>query len=650
MCDYFSPGTLHDICGVLLSSDNPAGLFVNRAILVLFAAALVDLAFAVLRIGVNWLFLLIASRRLRRLGADEQLPASLDDALRRLGLRSLGRWTLIGQRVRNLFALRGNNAVSMSVVKEITGERVSLHAGFSRFVAGTLTVIGLIGTVLGLTTAMEKLPQLAEVVRETNRLGPFISHLVSVLGGMKTAFSCTLAGLSTSIVLSVLNFFVQRLEAALYVRLETFSNYRLVPSIVKLSMDQATEEFVHQLDGAATRVNEILDRVDIAGQRYADGVDAVNQAAQSINSAAGDVASAATSVEGATQQMFEAAERVKEGGELFVAAVQTASASQREELEQWRTLSERVGAATDHLGEQVTQLAAATAALQTGADSLSAIQNLPERLEGILTEAMNRAVEAAQHRQNEATGEYLSRLEQFQQSYVDLVLGVQQTVDQLTRHSVEQLQQNVAGTVNKQDDILSELRTLNRHLGSDPVVRELQELRRSLEGRGGSGQASSWTRWGGGSARGNDGHATYGSAAGGDGRGQADWSQAYRATGQHGSADGAAGEQFAAAGDGANSARGKASPKSESKYDDYDGYTTRPEANRTGAGAQADSRGAGGGQDPNSGQGSGAGFGQQPRSGSGAAYGRTTGAGAQGPKSGQGAAGSDKSGRWWRRS
>jgi hypothetical protein len=360
---------------------------------VLFAAALVDLTIAAIRIGHNSRHLANAERAFAQLESPVAAAATLDRFLDALGLPRNAQDTLVVQRIRNLFRLRARRVLDVGVLKEISGERVSLHGGFSRFVAGTLTVLGLIGTVLGLTLAIDRLPSLAEQVKSSGEITTFLDQVLRTLGGMRTAFACTLTGLVSSVALSILNYAVQRWQAGFFVRLETFANAELVPAIVPAPPDHASEEFVRRLDDAGPRLTGILERVDQAVLVFCEGL-----------------ATLATS----TARMDESIARLTTG---------------------------------------MDSLAASADALVTGTTALDDLRKLPQSLQQFLGEAMRgaaAAVEARQEkvateslkRQEQASTEYLSRVDQFfreatasqqqlKESYADLILGVQTGVTEL---------------------------------------------------------------------------------------------------------------------------------------------------------------------------------------------------------------------------
>jgi hypothetical protein len=422
--------TMSNVWQLMFGLQDPLGRLVNQAILVLFFAAVIDLTVAAFRIRQNSHWLSVAQDAFGELESPVAEAATRGRFMLALGLTRAAEDSLVAQRVRNLFRLRARRVLDVGVLKEISGENVSLHGGFSRFVAGTLTVLGLVGTVLGLTLAIDKLPALAASVKSSGEITAFLDQVLQTLGGMHTAFSCTLTGLVSSVVLSVLNYGVQRAQASFFLRLETFANSELVPAIVPAPADHASEEFVRRLDDAGPRLLQIVERIDNAALVFAEGM-------------------------------------------------QTLAASTTKVDESVVRLSTRMDDAVVRLAAKMDALTVSADAFKAGAETFDDVRNLPQSLQQVLQEAMRGAVAAVREpqeafardsvaRQDRASTEYLARVDlffkqtaeshhQLQQSYADLLVGVQHGVGEL-----------LARFADRHDEMLRALRNIETRLAQTP--------------------------------------------------------------------------------------------------------------------------------------------------------------------------------------
>lgn len=423
--------------------EDPLGRLVNQAILALFGLSLVELSFTIGGIVWNEFFLKRAKQLLTAQKSEFTIPSSLDSLLQLLGLKGPGERSLVAQRVKNLFHLRLKGVLDVGVMKEITGVRVSLPGGFSRFVAGSLTVLGLVGTVLGLSLAVRDLAPVMSKLESVRDMTIFSGQMLKTLAGMETAFSCTLTGLICALVLSLCNFVVQRAQTGFYGRLEEFSNYELVPAIVPVPADQAAEEFARRLETAGAEISNALTLADTATQRYVHGASAMTHAASTLTEATQGLR---TDVE----ETRTAAALLRGAAEQFVAASQEISRQNAQQVEQWSAVSGQLRTTVETIKGQVDQIGGAAQALRESTTALQSLRDLPLSLQKVLAEAMTGAVDSAQKRQEEVTKAYLKGVEEFfiritasqqevHKSYSDLIIGVQQSIDQSIAKMMEEI-------------------------------------------------------------------------------------------------------------------------------------------------------------------------------------------------------------------
>lgn len=447
-------GALEDVWTLIFALENPLGRFINQTILGLSALAVVELLLVVLRSVWNGLFITLTRHRIQAIDRSAITRSSLKGLLEGLNLDSWWQQSLlVTQRVRNLYRLRAKRVVDVGVLKEITGEREGMQGGFSRFIAGSLTVLGLVGTVLGLSLAVRDLAPLLSRIESVSDITVFSDQMLKTLAAMETAFSCTLAGLICAFVLSTLNYVVQWIQAHFYGRLEEFSNYELVPLLLPSDSNHATTEFVQTLETTGTTISALVGQVDGATGKFMDS-------ATAVQGAANDMVQASQGLNGNTRLLGEAVKDLQRTSSGFVEAATTLTDQNARQVEQWSAVADQLRTTAGALKEQVEQLCGVAKAFQQGTDALQGIRDLPASLQQVLTEAMRGAVDAAQQRQNKLTDQYIECVEKVfsdlahsqkeqGQFYADLLIGVQESVKKM----LDGLQETVKRRLDGADQI-----------------------------------------------------------------------------------------------------------------------------------------------------------------------------------------------------
>ncbi|ARO15162.1 MotA/TolQ/ExbB proton channel family protein [Ketogulonicigenium robustum] len=164
---------------------------------------------------------------------------------------------------------------SSRTILETVGQRIDEAREFSRYLANTLIFLGLLGTFYGLATAV---PALVDTIRSLNPQGDetgaaifarLQAGLETQLGGMGTAFSSSLLGLSASLIIGLLELFAGRGQNRFYNELEDWlSSFTRVTysgatsgedgtetSVLALVMGQLTDQLA-KLQGQMTTSQE----------------------------------------------------------------------------------------------------------------------------------------------------------------------------------------------------------------------------------------------------------------------------------------------------------------------------------------------------------------------------------------------------------
>src|SRR6266540_3680248 len=108
-------------------------------------------------------------------------------------------------RVRELMAVRAGGPGGAEALRGLAAQRAERLAEVPRYLAGTLILLGLAGTVWGLGAAAAGVYPLLQRTQSLEQLQQLIHPMSAILGGMRTAFGCTAAGVLGSLLLSLLN-------------------------------------------------------------------------------------------------------------------------------------------------------------------------------------------------------------------------------------------------------------------------------------------------------------------------------------------------------------------------------------------------------------------------------------------------------------
>lgn len=252
----------------MLHQENQLGSVVVYVIIAFFVVAMLDIVRTLARVAPERNWLLRARAKFATYDSKEPLPAVRDELLKALDLGTAPDSCLVKRQIGELLRIVPLRGFDASLIRNLAGNQFELGGGFARFAAGTLTVIGLVGTVLGLSIAVGNLPKLGV----GQDITAFTNQMQNILGGMGTAFSCTLAGLFGAVVLSVANWGLRAFQARFIQELDAFVYLELAPVLLPRHEDHSASQFV--------------DRFETAGEKLEDALKAALGAAASLQSGA----------------------------------------------------------------------------------------------------------------------------------------------------------------------------------------------------------------------------------------------------------------------------------------------------------------------------------------------------------------------------
>lgn len=143
--------------------------------------------------------------------------------------------SIIGDRLLALRKMRASHAkVNVQALQEmsIAKEEARQGIGFPSFVVGFAMLLGLLGTIIGLTQMVQTihltLPTAADTLTPAS-WSQSLNNVRDVMSSMKSAFSATLVGLFCSITSSLLNLRLEKRQSRFFEKLERFTIEDLLP-------------------------------------------------------------------------------------------------------------------------------------------------------------------------------------------------------------------------------------------------------------------------------------------------------------------------------------------------------------------------------------------------------------------------------------
>jgi hypothetical protein len=289
----------------------PASAVVNLTIILLFVSGLVDVAAAMRRLRQERNGLRQARTKL-----SAAVTRAAEGATAVLGVLGVSRTSLLGRRVERVLQARGAGLRHPGMLRELTGDRLAGYGALARYIGAILTLLGLLGTVLGLSFALFNIHQALGKANDVAAFSELTRALGQTLLGMRTAFACTLAGLSTALFLSLGNHLVSRFQARVAADLEEFVACELLVALERVDpgADEAARVFARLLVEAGQSLGGLREEVTAAAVQY---VAASQQMAASVQALGASVEAFGHHVAGISEGQRAVAEATRDSGEAL---------------------------------------------------------------------------------------------------------------------------------------------------------------------------------------------------------------------------------------------------------------------------------------------------------------------------------------------
>ena len=228
-----------------------------------------------LHLGWIWIW---ERRYLRRVQTYIRINHGLGDIspelLDKLRTAKVPRFSIIYRRIRDLVQIKQNGGqIDNDTLGDIHTGEASRKAALSSYILGILIILGLIGTLRGLITAITEVQPLLQDIQNLDQLPTISDALRETLAGMNTAFVTTLTGLGTSLLLGFGGWLFNRENSAFLTDFERFVSTEIIPHFTQTpeaSIASAVEQLTQCTDTLKLATKENVQAMHQAIQLLTD--------------------------------------------------------------------------------------------------------------------------------------------------------------------------------------------------------------------------------------------------------------------------------------------------------------------------------------------------------------------------------------------
>ncbi|MCK4390185.1 MAG: hypothetical protein KAV83_08115 [Desulfobacterales bacterium] len=190
------------------------------------------------------------------LEADKQQPRELLDKIENAGL---SRKSFTIQAVKDIQAVKRLDG-NVEIIADALKAAYIYRSSWGRYIAGNLIILGLIGTILGLSQAVINLRGILMGMGSVVSRDAFqriISDMLGSLGFMETAFSSTLCGFFAFLLLSFVNHVYERAKETFGEEFESFTLNILIPFFTPKKVEDSLDTIANVMKLSGSGLVEI---------------------------------------------------------------------------------------------------------------------------------------------------------------------------------------------------------------------------------------------------------------------------------------------------------------------------------------------------------------------------------------------------------
>lgn len=247
---------IEQILDIVFNSEDlidPIGKAIVDWIQIFFWVGVVNYGIHVLRIVYESVCLFYVRKHIKNHGFSDVSTDFLNRFSQLIILQKIISFSSIHRRIQDLIDIKQNGGeIDQDVLGDIHAGAISRKAGLSRYILGILIILGLIGTLWGLTTAVVEVQPLLEDIDDLDQLPKISEALQETLKGMGTAFKTTLAGLLASFGLGFCGWFFNLFNSVFLTKFEKTVSTEIIPHFTQTP----ETAMASSMDGLKTTVGE----------------------------------------------------------------------------------------------------------------------------------------------------------------------------------------------------------------------------------------------------------------------------------------------------------------------------------------------------------------------------------------------------------
>ena len=231
-----------ELFNFIFSLDNDIGSSIVWTIIAFFGIGILNYLLQIAWIGWEWENL----RRVQTYFKRNHGFGDISQLLDRLKDAKVKPQRIIYQRIDALLKIRDSGGqVDNDALADILTGKESRRASLANHILGILIILGLVGTLWGLITALIEVRPIVTGIEDFEELAEISKTLELIVGGMSTAFVTTITGLLTSLGLGLVGLVFNRGQSFFRTALEEFVSTEILPRFTQTpeaSIDSAVKQ------------------------------------------------------------------------------------------------------------------------------------------------------------------------------------------------------------------------------------------------------------------------------------------------------------------------------------------------------------------------------------------------------------------------
>ena len=252
----------------IFTLDNDIGSSIVWTICGFFVIGFLNYLLQIALIGRQWKNL----RRVRTYFTRNHGFGDISQLLARLKDANVKPRSIIYRRIKALLQIRDSGGqIDNDALADILTGKESRRASLANHILGILIILGLVGTLWGLITALIEVRPIVTGIEDFEELAEISKTLELIVGGMSTAFVTTITGLLTSLGLGLFGLVFNRVQSSFRTALEEFVSTEILPRFTQTpeaSIDSAVKQLAECTDMLRFTTNENVSAMQNAIQEF----------------------------------------------------------------------------------------------------------------------------------------------------------------------------------------------------------------------------------------------------------------------------------------------------------------------------------------------------------------------------------------------